>query len=74
MRHILGNKGLDVNQKTIESGETPLFFALGKLKDRPSDKVKMVKLLLEDDRVDVGALNHDKKACYEVSFEHLTLP
>lgn len=72
-RHVLGHKAIDVNQKTTETGETPLFFALGKLKDRPSEKVRMVKLLLEDDRVDVGALNHDKKACYEVRQILITL-
>ena len=49
-----------------------MFFALGKLKDRPSDKIRMVKLLLEDDRVDVSALNHDKKASYEVILSQLT--
>lgn len=56
---------LNINQQTSETGESPIFFALGKLKDSQSDKVKMVKLLLESDNIDIGLLNNDKKACYE---------
>lgn len=43
-----------------------MFFALGKLKNSPTDKLRMVKLLLEESEdIDVGILNADKKACYE---------
>lgn len=56
---------IDVNQRTIEKGESPIFYALGKIKHSQTDKIKMVKLLLEDGRIDVGLLNSDKKAAYE---------
>jgi ankyrin repeat protein len=57
---------VDVNQRTTDTGESPLFFALGKLKQNHSEKVKMVKLLLEEaEGLDVGMLNNEKKACYE---------
>ena len=45
-------------------GETPLFYALGKIK-QGNDKIRMVKLLLESEQVQVGIVNQDKKTCYE---------
>ena len=55
-----------MNQPTLETEEMPIFFALGKIK-QASDKIKMVKLLLDEaPNLQAGALNHDKKACYEV--------
>jgi hypothetical protein len=47
-------------------GESPLFFALGKIKHNQAEKIKMVKLLLESDRIDIGIVNNEKKASYEV--------
>lgn len=35
-----------INQISKDTGETPLFYALGKIKS-DAEKVKMVKLLLE---------------------------
>lgn len=56
---------LNINQQTTETGESPIFFALGKIKHSQTDKVKMVKLLLESKGIDISLLNSDKKACYE---------
>ena len=42
-----------------------MFYALGKIKHSQTDKINMVKLLLEDERIEVGLLNSDKKAAYE---------
>lgn len=58
-------KKININQRTIETGETPIFFALGKLKKNPSEKIRMVKLLLESEDIDLSILNHDNKAAYE---------
>ncbi len=64
MKHLLANETkVDVNQQT-EAGETPLFYALGKIK-QANEKIRMVKLLLESERIDVGIVSHDKKTCYE---------
>ena len=67
VKHLLKNEpSINVNQATIETGETPIFFALGKIK-QASDKIKMIKLLLDEaPNLQAGVLNHDKKACYEV--------
>jgi len=73
VERILRDKRINVNQKTNEMGESPLFFALGKLKDKPSEKIKMVKLLLQHEEVDVSLLNNEKKACYEVCTSFLSL-
>lgn len=59
------SNNLNINLKTIESGESPIFFALGKLKHNQADKIKMVRLLLESDKLNVSLLNNEKKACYE---------
>lgn len=56
---------LNINQQSRDKAETPLFYALGKIKHSQTDKIKMVKLILEDDRTDVAVLNSDKKAAYE---------
>ena len=41
-----------------------MFYALGKIK-QGNDKIRMVKLLLESEQVQVGIVNQDKKTCYE---------
>lgn len=47
-----------------------MFYALGKLKAQ-SDKVRMVKTLMESESIDLGLVNCEKKTCYEVHNDSL---
>ena len=59
VRYLIKNheNDLNINQTTFEVGESPLFFAISKLKNRPSDKLRMTKILLEHPKIEVGLLN-----------------
>ncbi|CDW91813.1 UNKNOWN [Stylonychia lemnae] len=55
---------IDINMRSQDKGESPLFFALSKLKS-DTDKIKMVNLLLQRQDIDVGVINNDKKLAFE---------
>jgi hypothetical protein len=49
-------KSIDINQQTIDKMESPIFYALGKIKNN-SEKLKMVKLLLSSSDANLSLRN-----------------
>lgn len=64
--HLLTEeKKIDVNARLNDSKETPLFFALGKIKNNSSERTKIVKMLLDHPDTDIKVLNKNGKTCFE---------
>eukprot|EP00347_Sterkiella_histriomuscorum_P014142 403362002 len=66
VKHLLfeDKNSINVNQQTTNTKESPIFFALGKIKS-DSEKLKMVKILLERNDLNINLTNSDNKYAFE---------
>ena len=58
------HKSIDINQGDLRNNESPVFYALSKIKSQ-ADKIKMAKALLKHPDLDLEKANKDHRTCYE---------